>query len=53
MKAWRDTGNDELADKEDFCEENLVRLGIDKRYENTDMETCFKKITEEIRDGQL
>ncbi len=42
-----------LADEEDFCEENLMRLGIDKRYENTDMETCLKKITEEIYDGQL
>lgn len=42
-----------LADEEDFCEENLVRLGIDKRYENMDMEICLKKITEEIHDGQL
>lgn len=42
-----------LADEEDFCEENLARLGIDKRYENTDMETCLEKITEEIRNGQL
>lgn len=40
-----------LADEEDFCEENLRRLGIDKRYENTDMETCLKKITEEIQNG--
>lgn len=42
-----------LADEEDFCEENLARLGIDKRYENTDMELCLKKITEEIYNGQL
>lgn len=42
-----------LADEEDFCEENLARLGIDKRYENTDLETCLKKITEEIHNGQL
>lgn len=40
-----------LADEEDFCEENLVRLGIDERYENTDMETCLEKIAEEIRNG--
>ena len=40
-----------LADEEYFCEENLRRLGIDKRYENTDMETCLKKITEEIQNG--
>lgn len=40
-----------LADEEDFCEENLARLGINKRYENTDMETCLKEIAEEIRNG--
>ena len=32
-----------LADEEDFCEENLKRLGIDKRYRNTDMETCLNE----------
>lgn len=40
-----------LADEEDFCEENLMRLGIDKRFENTDMETCLAKIAEEIQNG--
>ncbi|MDO4313022.1 MAG: guanylate kinase [Eubacteriales bacterium] len=42
-----------LADEKDFCEENLVRLGIDKRYENTDMETCLGKIIEVIYNGKL
>lgn len=40
-----------LADAEDFCEENLMRLGIDKRFENTDMERCLTKIAEEIQNG--
>lgn len=42
-----------LADEEDFCEENLARLGIDKRFENTDMETCLEKIIEVIDSGKL
>ncbi len=40
-----------LADAEDFCEEKLMRLGIDKRFENTDMERCLTKIAEEIQNG--
>ena len=42
-----------LADEEDFCEENLKRLGIDKRYRNTDMETCLKEITGVMCNGKL
>ena len=42
-----------LADEEDFCEENLKRLGIDKRYRNTDMETCLKEITGVMCTGKL
>ena len=42
-----------LADEEDFCEENLKRLGIDKRYRNTDMETCLNEITGVICNGKL
>lgn len=42
-----------LADEEDFCEENLARLGIDKRYENTDMETCLEQIIGGIYSGKL
>ena len=42
-----------LADEEDFCEENLKRLGIDKRYRNTDMETCLNEITGEMCNGKF
>ena len=42
-----------LADEEDFCEENLKRLGIDKRYRNTDMETCLNEITGVMCNGKL
>ena len=31
-----------LADEKDFSEENLERLGITKRYQNTDMEMCLE-----------
>lgn len=42
-----------LADEEDFCEENLKRLGIDKRYRNTDMETCLNEITGVMCNGKF
>ena len=42
-----------LADEEDFCEENLKRLGIDKRYRNTDMEICLNEITGVMCNGKL
>lgn len=42
-----------LADEEDFCEENLKRLGIDKRYRNTDVETCLNEITGVMCNGKL
>ena len=42
-----------LADEEYFCEENLKRLGIDKRYRNTDMETCLNEITGVMCNGKL
>ena len=42
-----------LVDEEDFCEENLKRLGIDKRYRNTDMETCLNEITGVMCNGKL
>ena len=42
-----------LADEEDFCEENLKRLGIDKRYRNTDMEKCLNEITGVMCNGKL
>ena len=37
-----------LADEEDFCEENIKKAGIKKRYENTDLETCLKQIMSDI-----
>ena len=37
-----------LADSEDFCEENIQRLGIEKRFENNDFDTCLKAICREI-----
>ena len=37
-----------LADSEDFSEENLQAAGIDKRFYNTDMDSCLKEIKEWI-----
>ena len=33
-----------LADEKDFSEENIARCGIDKRYENNDLDRCFEKL---------
>ena len=37
-----------IADSEDFSEENLMALQIQKRYENTDFELCLSQIIEDI-----
>ena len=37
-----------LADEKDFSEENLERLGITKRYQNTDMERCVEEILRDL-----
>ena len=37
-----------LADEKDFSEENLDRLGITKRYQNTDMEMCVEEILRDL-----
>ena len=37
-----------LADEKDFSEENLARLGITKRYQNTDMEMCVEEILRDL-----
>lgn len=42
-----------LADQKDFCEENLLRLGIRRRYENTDMAVCLDQIKGAIANGKL
>lgn len=39
-----------LADEEDFCEENIKKAGIKKRYENNSLERCTEEIVEDIRD---
>ena len=33
-----------LADEADFAEENMKKAGIEKRFENVDMEACVKEI---------
>lgn len=38
-----------LADEADFSEEELVRLGITKRYYNRDLEQCCFEIVEEMK----
>ena len=38
-----------LADEEDFREEEIARLGIDKKYENDSIERCVKEIVEDIK----
>lgn len=37
-----------LADEKDFSEENLERLGITKRYQNTGMEMCLEEILRDL-----
>ena len=37
-----------LADEKDCSEENLERLGITKRYQNTDMEMCVEEILRDL-----
>ena len=39
-----------LADEEDFCEENIKKAGIKKRYENNSLKRCIEEIVEDIRD---
>ena len=38
-----------IADEEDFSEENIKALGIDKRFFNSNLEECISEITEEIK----
>lgn len=37
-----------LADEQDFSDEKIDELGIDKRYDNTDLELCLKNIMSDI-----
>lgn len=38
-----------LADEEDFSEENLKKLGINKRYYNFELASCVKEIVNDIK----
>lgn len=38
-----------LADEKDFSEENLMRCGISKRYENLVLEDCLKEIIGDMK----
>ncbi len=40
-----------LADEEDFKEENLIELGIKKRYNNENSEICILNIEKDIREN--
>lgn len=37
-----------LADAEDFSEERLEKLGIEKRFDNSELEVCLKALRETI-----
>lgn len=41
-----------LADQSDFSEENILRAGIWKRFENVELETCVKEIVNYIKTVQ-
>ena len=45
---YREVCRRDLADEKDFSEENLERLGITKRYQNTDMEICVEEILRDL-----
>lgn len=38
-----------IADEEDFCEENIVHAGIEKRYNNVDLKECMDEIIADIK----
>ena len=42
-----------LADTEDFKEDNLIRLGIKKRFVNENKKHCLEEIIGEIRNGKF
>ena len=45
---YREVWRRYLADEKDFSAENLERLGITKRYQNTDMEMCLEEILRDL-----
>lgn len=38
-----------LADEEDFAEEKIMQAGIEKRFENIDLQECVEEITRYIK----
>lgn len=40
-----------LADSQDFSEEKLGAAGIEKRFDNQELETCIQAIEKEIKDS--
>ena len=38
-----------LADEEDFSEENLQKVGVKKRYNNIDINTCLSEVISDIK----
>ena len=38
-----------LTDEEDFCEENLQKAGIERRFQNEQMEQCLAQIKEAMQ----
>jgi guanylate kinase len=42
-----------LADDTDFSDENLLKLGIDKRYQNENIEDCMNHIINSIKEVLL
>ena len=42
-----------LADEEDFKEENLIRCGILKRYENYNLEACMEEILKDMHSEMI
>ena len=45
---YKETCRRYLADEDDFAEENLMRLGIEKRYPNLELDECLKAVLENI-----
>ena len=41
-----------LADQEDFSEENIQKAGIQKRFQNIDLDNCVKEIINYINSIQ-
>ena len=42
-----------IADQSDFSEENILRAGIWKRFQNIDLETCVQEIVNYVKSMQI